>query len=361
LIDAHGNHINKRNAWAARATVYVHLIPPGAADTVHFRLKIPADAGSRISLRAKLNYRKFMWWNTQFAFGGVRDPNEPHPQVTSDFDDGHWIFTGDTSGISGQVKTIPALPIVVLAEDKVELNVLPANAAAPAPELKLDPADWTRWNDYGIGLLLQGDLKEAAAAFEKITQIAPENPDGWVNIGRARFQEGNLAAAKTVLEKALELSPSLARAHFFYAKVLRNQGRYDDAAAHLRKVLEQYSRDRVVHDELGRILFLQRRYGDAIAEFNATLGIDPEDLEANYNLMLCYTGLGQSDRAADFQKRYLRFKADESAQTLTGPYLRAHAEDNVERQPIHEHDSVPAGKLRGAKPLSATAAHGGTD
>ena len=99
-----------------------------------------------------------------------------------------------------------------------------------------------------------------------------------------------------------------------------------------------------MHDELGRILFLQRRYGDAIAEFNATLGIDPEDLEANYNLMLCYTGLGQNDRAADFQKRYLRFKADESAQTLTGPYLRAHAEDNVERQPIHEHDSVPPEK-----------------
>src|SRR5229473_3113119 len=34
-VDAHGNPINKRNAWATRAVVYVHLIPPGAADTVH--------------------------------------------------------------------------------------------------------------------------------------------------------------------------------------------------------------------------------------------------------------------------------------------------------------------------------------
>ncbi len=32
-VDAHGNRINKRNAWATRAVVYVHLIPPGAADT----------------------------------------------------------------------------------------------------------------------------------------------------------------------------------------------------------------------------------------------------------------------------------------------------------------------------------------
>ena len=40
-IDAHGNPINKRNAWASRATVYVRLIPPGAADTVHYRLHVP--------------------------------------------------------------------------------------------------------------------------------------------------------------------------------------------------------------------------------------------------------------------------------------------------------------------------------
>jgi hypothetical protein len=36
----------------------------------------------------------------------------------------------------------------------------------------------------------------------------------------------------------------------------------------------------------------------------------------------------------------LRFKADESAQAITGPYRQAHPEDNNERQPIHEHYSV---------------------
>jgi len=102
----------------------------------------------------------------------------------------------------------------------------------------------------------------------------------------------------------------------------------------------------VVHDDLGRIYFLQRRYSDAVKEFKATLVIDPEDLEANYNLMLCNTGLGRPDVASEFQKRYLRFKADESAQTLTGPYLRTHADDNVERQPIHEHVSALEAKQK---------------
>ena len=38
-LDEHGNPINKRNAWATRSVAYVRLIPPGAADTVHYRLR----------------------------------------------------------------------------------------------------------------------------------------------------------------------------------------------------------------------------------------------------------------------------------------------------------------------------------
>ena len=45
LLDEHGNFINKRNAWAARSTLYVRLIPPGAADTVRFRLNVPEKTG----------------------------------------------------------------------------------------------------------------------------------------------------------------------------------------------------------------------------------------------------------------------------------------------------------------------------
>ena len=74
LLDEHGNPINKRNAWAARSVAYVRLIPPGAADTIHYRLQIPAGRRRHDHLKAKVNYRKFAWWNTQWAFAGVRDP-----------------------------------------------------------------------------------------------------------------------------------------------------------------------------------------------------------------------------------------------------------------------------------------------
>jgi tetratricopeptide (TPR) repeat protein len=341
LVDAHGNAINKRNAWAARATVYAHLIPPGAADTAHFRLQVPKDVSGHIHLAAKLNYRKFAWWNTQFSFAGVSE-STGGGDVSKDYDDRRMAFTGDLAQVSGRIHAIPDVPIVVVAQDSVDVEVLPAGSAAPTPKTAFDKNEWQRWNDYGIGLLLQGNLKAAEAAFTKITEMDASNPDGWVNVGRVRLQEGNLAAAKEALEHAIALSPHLARAHYFYARALRNEGRYDDAIPHLREVIAQYPRDRVVRDDLGRIFFLQRRYSHAITEFEASLAVDPEDLEANYNLMLCYTGINQPQRASDFQKRYLRFKADEASQTLTGPYRRSHPDDNLERQPIHEHVSAVA-------------------
>jgi hypothetical protein len=45
--------------------------------------------------------------------------------------------------------------------------------------------------------------------------------------------------------------------------------------------------------------------------------------------------------AKEHQARYLRFKADEASQAITGPYRQLNPEDNNERQSIHEHVSVP--------------------
>ena len=348
-LDAHGNPINKRNAWAARALVYARLIPPGAADTVHYRVHIPETAGDEITLEARLHYRKFSWWNTGFSYAGARDPTDDDSEVTPHYDDRSWLFTGDVSGVSGSLKRIPELPSVTMAEASLTLRVTDADSDPPAARVVLEDSDWERWNDYGIGLLLQGDLKGAEVAFLKATEIAPANPDGWINIGRARLREGSLEGAREVLERALVLGPELARAHFFYAQVLSSEGSFDEALSHLAIVTRQYPRDRVARNETGRILFLQRRYQDAVDELKAVLRIDPEDLRAHYNLMLSYNGLGDEERAVEHQQRYLRFKADESAQAITGPYRLAHPADNNERQPIHEHISIPLDPIANAE------------
>ena len=336
-LDGHGNPINKRNAWMTRSVAYVQLIPPGAADTIHYRLRVPEDAGDRITLQARVNYRKFAWWYTQWAFAGERDPATP-ADVTAAYDDGVWTFTGDTSDVSGEIKAIPDIPTTVMAEAEATLSVI--DAAAPAPEVtrSLDPSTRVRWNDYGIGLLLQGDLRGAEAAFRVVMAIDPAYPDGPVNVARAKLREGDVEAAVPLLEQALVLAPGLAKAHALLGTALRSLGRYDEAMSHLDAAHAQYPRDRVVLNEIGRLQFLARDFDAAIATFESVLRIDPEDLQAHYNLMLSHQGAGHPDDAARARALYERFKADESAQAITGDFRRASPEDNNERQSIHEHD-----------------------
>jgi Flp pilus assembly protein TadD len=355
-IDAHGNPINKRNAWATRAVVYVRLIPPGAADTVHYRMFVPESAGNKITLHARLCYRKFSWYETHEAFAGMPDPTKPNA-VTADYDDRPTVFTALLNGVSAKEEKIPDLPIVAIAENEVTLPVVAHNAPKFEPKSIARQEEWQRWNDYGIGLFLQGDLKGAAAAFQKVAEADPNNPDGWVNIGRCAVQEGDMAHARVALEKALALSPNLARANYFYARVLRSDGNYEGAAARLQVVLSQYPRDRVALNDLARVLFLERKYNEAVEQLEKVLAVDPEDLQAHYNLMLCYNGLGNQKLAKEHQERYMRFKADESSQAITGPYRQLHPEDNNERQAIHEHVSVPLPILNARHEKMTASAH----
>ncbi len=335
-LDAHGNRINKRNAWATRSVAYVRLIPPGAADTIHYRLDIPPDAGDAIAVTARLRYRKFSWWNTQWAYAGVRDASDVHAARAAAYDDGRWVFTGDTSGVSGAMKTIPRLPIVDVATATATIKVAPSGGKATAGG-PVAGATRERWNDYGIGLLLQGDIRGAEAAFTRVTELEPTYADGWVNIARVRIQEGDMGGAETMLRRALGIEPDLAKTHFFLGLALKSLGRYDEALTHLRRAASAYPRDRVVINQAGRVLFLQGRLRDAAVEFRKVLAIDPEDLQAHYNLMLCYQGLGDEAARQHEQLLYERFKADEASQAITGEFRLLNAEDNNERQQIHEH------------------------
>jgi Flp pilus assembly protein TadD len=323
LLDGEGNAINKRNAWQARSVFYVRLIPPGAADTIHYRVDIPKDAEGPISIEAKLNYRKFTDAYTRFTFGTAK------PGLAN--------ISYDSREYVVDPAKMPVLPIVTLAT---------AAATVPIGDPQWKPVirkqDRERWNDWGIGLLLQGDLKGAEYAFQRVTEAEPSYADGWLNVGRALIQEGETEAARPFVEKALALSPKLPRAEFFLATIQKTAGDYDGALASLAEARRQFPRDRVVVDQVGRILFLQRRYAEAVAAFKDTLTIDPEDLQAHYNLMLCYRGLAQIENAEREEKLFRRFKADESAQSLTEKPRLLHPEENNERQPIHDHDAKPA-------------------
>jgi tetratricopeptide (TPR) repeat protein len=343
MLDAEGNPINKRNAWQARSVLYVRLIPPGAADAAHYLLRIPRDAQGPVTITAKLNHRKFSYYYTQFSYAGEPAPGQPATLVSAHHDSRIFTFhpANIPKNVSGLIRDrIPDLPILTLAEATTTLEL-----ARPGEETRWEPVvrkeDWERWNDWGIGLLLQGDLKGAEYAFRRVTEADPNYADGWLNVARALIQEGQTEAAKPFIERALRINPKLGRIHFFKAMIQKADGDYDGALASLRTVASLYPRDRVVLNQMGRILFLKRDYRGAIEVFQQVLAVDPEDVQAHYNLMLCYRGLGDFENARREEKLFRRFKADEASQTITQKPRLLSPEDNNERQRIHDHESVP--------------------
>ncbi len=337
-LDGAGNPINKRNAWQARSVLYVRLIPPGAADVAHYRVRVPKNAKGPITFTAKLNYRKFAWYYTHFVYAGQPKPGQDPALLNASQNSLEYSFDKSNipSDVSGEIKDhVPDLPIVTLAQAKAVVG-LGETSWTPVVTKK----DRERWNDWGIGLLLQGDLKGAEYAFKKVTEAEPEYADGWLNVARALIQEGETDAAKPYIEKALAINSKLGRIYYFKALIEKTDGDYDGALGSLRTAESMYPRDRVVLNQMARILFLKRQYAEALKVLERVCGVDPEDLQMHYTMMLCYRGLGDQEKAAHEQQLFQRFKAEESAQSITAIRRRVSPEDNNERQQIHDHESV---------------------
>ena len=166
-LDEHGNPINKRNAWTTRSVAYVRLIPPGAADTIHYRLRdsrrTPATASpAREGQLPQVRLVEHAMGVRRRPRSAAADCSRRRRRTTT----AGGVFTGDTSKVSGQIKAIPDIPTTVMAAGGGDAAVVPRRRAAAATRSRSSTqAVRERWNDYGIGLLLQGDLKGAEAAF----------------------------------------------------------------------------------------------------------------------------------------------------------------------------------------------------
>ena len=199
------------------------------------------DAKGPINLTAKLNYRKFAHYYTQFAYAGQPWPGQSPALIGANHDSREYSFVKANipANVSGQIKDeIPNLPITFWRRPEA---TLPIGATTEWKPL-VQKADRERWNDWGIGLLLQGDVKGAEYAFKKVTEAEPGYADGWLNVARALIQEGETEAAKPYIAQALKVDPQLGRIYFFKAMIEKADGDYDGALKSLRIAESKYPR-----------------------------------------------------------------------------------------------------------------------
>ncbi|MFV1958256.1 MAG: multiheme c-type cytochrome, partial [Planctomycetota bacterium] len=74
LLDGEGRRVVSRIGPDVRTRLYVRRIPPGAADVVRYRFRVPEGAKGRLGVRAVLRYRKFMRPYVDFLFPEGHEP-----------------------------------------------------------------------------------------------------------------------------------------------------------------------------------------------------------------------------------------------------------------------------------------------
>jgi tetratricopeptide (TPR) repeat protein len=232
------------------------------------------------------------------------------------------------------------LPIVAMASDKIVFPIEGANNDSVANEpSKID--EWQRWNDYGIGLLLEGnqgsekgELIQAAEAFSQVEKL--KHADGPLNLARVYFKEGRLNDAVDALQRAAKFDPPAPRwtIAWLTGQVNKQNGYLDEAIKEYRSILEDmypelekrkfdFSLDYEVINELAQTIFerAKQERGDArkpflkeaAERFERTLQLDSENLTAHYNLALIYDQLGDAKKAEEHRKLHERYRPDDNA------------------------------------------------
>lgn len=308
MVDKEGEAIHRRNAQDIVTAVYARTIGPGTTDVAHYSFRVPEDyRGQQLTLRARLLWRKFDRTYTEFAFNANR-------QGFARFDQ------------------VPDLPVTEITRGEVALAV-GGTPGSNAP----DAGDWLRFNDYGIGLLLQGDTQGAARAFATVAQLAPGRLHGCRNLAKVAVRDGNLERAYQHLEECETLAAGDAQTAWVWGVVLQEDGRYEEAALAYRRVLDDFPEDRASWRNLGRVLYLDGQYDEALVALDGVLAIDPEDRVAHYHRMLSLRALEREDEALLAEQAYQYYQIDESAQELTRKFRLEHPQDNREVIKIHVH------------------------
>ena len=310
VLDREGNRIDRRNPEDIFIPLYSHQIPPGAADLLNYRLRVPEGLSGDLKVTVRVLYRKFDTTMMRYVKGDDFERND--------------------------------LPVSLLAEDQVVFPLVAAGEAvaeveAPAPSIP----EWQRWNDYGIGALRKPErrqLRQAEDAFSRVEALG--RSDGPMNLARVYLEEGRLEEAAQALDRAgtgPEPAPAWTRA-WFGAMLLKQEGQLAEALAAMTGLVEtqfeearargfDFSRDYRLLNELG-LTWLEvaksQRGEDKVEQriqaleeasrwFDKALQQDPENAQAHYNLAQVYRLLGDEGKASEHADLHAKYRVDENA------------------------------------------------
>lgn len=329
VIDKDGNRISRRNAQDIFTALYNNQIPPGAADVLHYLLRVPNDAAGSITIDVKLQFRKF--------------------------DTEYMQFVHDDPATEGLDPYVNDLTVITLAHDTVTLPVKTADSKPALTAAGAAPPEWQRWNDYGIGLLRREILRQAEEAFAEVERLG--RPDGPLNLARVHIAQGDVdVKAPQALRRArdfadrddTDLEANEWTLLWLTGRVNVQNSNVDEAIENFRQIIEggfkqaegrnfDFSRDYRLLIELADALHtsgLSER-GDSRAAkrrdvmieakkwYRKALAYDPENADAHYGAYVVSTELGEDEQAKQHFAAHEKYRVDDNARDTAIANARA--------------------------------------
>jgi tetratricopeptide (TPR) repeat protein len=172
-----------------------------------------------------------------------------------------------------------------------------------------------------------GQYKDAADAFSKAVEAAPESANARINLASAMARLGDTEGAVRELRAALGFDPQNLSAHLNLGLILASQGQYADAVDHLKTVVDETPDNSEATDVLTRALLRLGRAEEAMAVLSKKTMRDPGDEGTVLGLSIMLSERARYREARDVLDRSYRLFPDRMPTATTLARLLAAAPD----------------------------------
>ncbi len=211
---------------------------------------------------------------------------------------GSWNIDFEKSGyapkrITTNIQEVTNNPPLKIVLQKIE-------GLAMADEIRRELSEGNR-------LFEEKKFEEAVAIYEK---LLAENPEIYVlnkNIGNAYFELEKYDLAEQYYRKILEKEPGNPECLLLIGNCYANRGQIEEANRWYEQIAFDKLTDPTVLFNLGSQFYSQSKFEEALRYYRRAIEIQPDFLDAIYQLGLTYIALGRFPEARETFENYLHY------------------------------------------------------
>jgi tetratricopeptide (TPR) repeat protein len=210
----------------------------------------------------------------------------------------------------------PLDPEVLFEFGKVclERNLVDDALPALTKAVELQPDNDSYVYVLGSANVARGHLPDALKLFQQLQRKHPHDAVLAYAIGAVYYLQGKFGEAEAALRQSLAVQPDQVAASYYLALTYDAMGDDDRAIPIFRDLLKANPRHAPSYVKLGTILVREHQYEEAQQNLEQAVSLDPDSVEAHYQLGLLLRRLGKSSESESQFAESRKLETEQRAQ-----------------------------------------------